>query len=896
MCRSCRSAFFSLAEEPLAEATDSNTNSGGVWETLRDKLPDHELVRELGRGGMGSVFLLRNRRLNRSEALKVLLPERSEDPRFEERFLRESRVLAQLRHPHIVSMYDCSELEDKWYILMDYIDGGSLRQAIPDPTLLAEDRIRIISEIAEAMTYAHSQGIIHRDINPNNVLLTKDREVRIVDFGLSKQLHTGNEDLSVTRPNEVMGTYSYMAPEQHDGGCQGDARSDVYALGAVAYEVLAQRLPRGVFPPPSAESACFRPFDRIVMRALEQDPDARYANAQEFLADWKRASERRPKTRSFSEGPSNPLIGAIQHLLSRPGRLGWGGVVGLALAIALGLPNPFLSSNSSEHDSTALPPSEPSLQASQDFLVPSLEMPMKWIAPGQSILGAHGAEDSDSSPPLPVELNYGFWMGVYEVTQLQYVHHMGNNPSYFGPNYNASEEGTPSTFDWRRRPVDSVTWREASEFCQRLTEESRRSGLIPDNYRFRLPTEIEWEYVCRAGDLSVSRDHFKSPSFLSRAWVMEDFGDVQQSQEVGTREPNTWGIYDLLGNVSEHCLNGWWYYPDYHGQSIRNWIDHGGEGDRIYRGGCFAQPADRANPYKRSSNAVDERDLAQGFRVVLSEEFPFVTNMLNSELPNGFEIDSLGIDMTWIPPGEFIMGEATASGPRGPAVSPETPTLIESGLWMGITEVTTFQWERVVEGDLDWLLQQPSSRRDTRTDLPVTEISWNQATNFCHQLTHALDRAGRLREGYIIRLPTEAEWEGACRRGHGNLYPFGDDPTMLSIHFGERARFKDNSNQSPGPVSAKGAGQSGLMGMYGNVREWCLDWKHQYTGIRQTNLLHQASLTVDSEKVIRGGDFLSEAALCTGTARSFAAPDFQSNRIGFRIVLARPIASAINQE
>ena len=97
-------------------------------------------------------------------------------------------------------------------------------------------------------------------------------------------------------------------------------------------------------------------------------------------------------------------------------------------------------------------------------------------------------------------------------------------------------------------------------------------------------------------------------------------------------------------------------------------------------------------------------------------------------------------------------------------------------------------------------------------------------------------------------------------------------------------------------MGAKGAGQSGLMGMYGNVREWCYDWKHKYTGIRKTNLSHQASLTVHIEKAIRGGDFLSEAALCTGTARSFAAPDFQSNRIGFRIVLARPIASAINQE
>lgn len=255
ICPKCRSALFSLANEPALDTDEklgpeSEMTGESIWSELRSELPDREFIGELGRGGMGSVLLLRNHRLERDEALKVLLPERSSDPRFEERFLRESSVLAQLRHPHIVTMHQCSDVDGLLYILMDYVDGGTLRQAIAETSLRPEDRIRIISELAAAIAHAHLQGIIHRDINPANVLLTQEGSVRVVDFGLSKQVHTAAGDLSVTRPNEVMGTYAYMAPEQHDGSSQGDKRSDVYSLGALAYELLTRRLPRGRFSSP----------------------------------------------------------------------------------------------------------------------------------------------------------------------------------------------------------------------------------------------------------------------------------------------------------------------------------------------------------------------------------------------------------------------------------------------------------------------------------------------------------------------------------------------------------------------------------------------------------------------------------------------------------------------
>jgi formylglycine-generating enzyme required for sulfatase activity len=383
----------------------------------------------------------------------------------------------------------------------------------------------------------------------------------------------------------------------------------------------------------------------------------------------------------------------------------------------------------------------------------------------------------------------------------------------------------------------------------------------------------------------MQSSNLKVEEMRTQAWTRDDFQDVEQTQEIGTKRPNAWGFYDMLGNVSEYCINGWWYYGDIKNQSIRDWIDHSETGDRIYRGGSFARPLHRANTYKRSSNAIDERDLAQGFRVVLSEEFPFVTEMLDSELPHWIEVPSLGLRMTWIPSGEFQMGEESPSTPRGPSVFPVTPTVISDGFWMSVTEVTEFQYARTEKGDLSWLLQEDSVARDANQDLPVVNVSWMEATNFCHKLTVALETAGKLHESFTVRLPTEAEWEWACRRGHPTLFSFGDSP---GIRFENRARYRDNGMNSPGPVGDKGAGQSGLRGMYGNVREWCLDWKYTYPGNQQTNPIGELNDFLGREKAIRGGDYLSEKALCTGTARTFAAPEHKGERVGFRIVLGRP--------
>ncbi len=884
VCSACRSALFSLAAEDFEESPLPVYQNGAErWERLKSALPDRSYVRELGRGGMGWVLLLRHDRLERLEALKVLLPELADRPQFVERFLRESKLLAQLQHPNIVAVYDCSEREGILSIAMDYVDGGTLRDAIAENRLNPAQRIDAITQLASGLAYAHQNGVIHRDIKPANILLTQSGDVKVADFGLGVQDQGPDSEHFSTRPQEVLGTFAYMAPEQHQGRVGVDARSDVYALGVVCYELFTGKVPVGLLRPPSNHGELTPELEAVMLRALEQEPEDRYPDAQAFLNAWQKAAEHSegralattdasvPQPTSQDERPRNPIFWRLGILIP---------VVLVALAI---LYNPFSSAP------TSASPKDLETVLPKEFSVPDLDLALRWVPPGKTLIGAQHAEDTDASPPRSVELTYGFWMGVYEVTQHQYMGLMGSNPSYFNAARTARDESPDNPGDWRRRPVESVTWREAAAFCDRLTTESRRAGTIPENYRFRLPTEIEWEYVCRAGDTSVNVGHLRRAEVQATAWTREDFQDAEQSQPVGTKPPNPWGFYDMHGNVSEHCLNGWWYYSEVSYGAIQNWVPHSETGDRIFRGGSFAQDATRASAFKRSSNAVDERDSAQGFRIVLSEELPFVRAMLESELPNWYEVNALGLQMTWIPPGQFQMGEASPSTPRGTSVHPQTPTVMPNGFWMGTTEVTEFQWERVRQGDLSWLLKQAAAARDSARDLPIAKVSWLEATNFCHQLTQSLRQADQLPEGYLIRLPTEAEWEWACRRDYPTLYPFGDAPETLGIVLGDKLRSQENSLGQAGPVGIKDAGLSGLKGLYGNLREWCLDWRYEYSGTAQTNPVGRSRSGSTNEHSLRGGDFQTVQTLCTGTARSFADAETKSPTIGFRIILGRPL-------
>jgi eukaryotic-like serine/threonine-protein kinase len=235
-----------------------------------------ELVDEIGRGGMGTVWKARHLRLGRMVAVKFLAPELAAQPDFERRLEREARALALLNHPGIVGVHDFGREEGLGYIVMEYVEGRPLSEMIPLPV----DRAVVVArQVLEALAYAHRRGVVHRDVKPENILLDAAGAVKVTDFGIARLL--GPEaDAGITAVGRLVGTPRYLAPEALAGAAP-DPRMDVFAVGVVLREMVAG-------PPGDAAAPVPAALERIVARATAVDPAHRYAGAEEMARDLER--------------------------------------------------------------------------------------------------------------------------------------------------------------------------------------------------------------------------------------------------------------------------------------------------------------------------------------------------------------------------------------------------------------------------------------------------------------------------------------------------------------------------------------------------------------------------------------------------------------------------------
>ncbi len=252
---------------------------------MAERFPQYEILNLIGSGGMGAVYRARQKSLDRMVAIKVI-EENDRDPAFAERFSREARTLAKLSHPHIVTVHDFGHSEHLFFLVMEYIEGVNLRQAIQAQAFDPSDALRIIEQVCQALQYAHGRGVVHRDIKPENILLTEDGMVKIADFGLAKLLDDDKREVTLTGTRQVMGTIAYMAPEQVDNSTAVDHRADIYSLGVVFYELLTGHLPLGRFELPSQRSAGVDlRIDPVVMKSLSRAPADRYQSASELSSE-----------------------------------------------------------------------------------------------------------------------------------------------------------------------------------------------------------------------------------------------------------------------------------------------------------------------------------------------------------------------------------------------------------------------------------------------------------------------------------------------------------------------------------------------------------------------------------------------------------------------------------
>lgn len=275
-----------------------DTHSSGAPRVLSGR---YEIHRRIARGGMAEVLLARDRSLDRPVAVKVLFPEFSTDQTFVERFRREAQAAANLTHPNIVAVYDWGAENGTYFIVMEFVDGQSLADVTRTARPLHPRRAAEVAfEVAGALGFAHSRGVVHRDVKPGNVLISSNGVAKVTDFGIARALSSPSEDL--TAAGAVMGTASYFSPEQAQGFAV-DARSDLYSLGVVLFEMVAGRTPFAgdspvaiaykhvqETPPRPSEFVSGVPvgLEAIIGRLLAKNPDHRYLSAEDLRADLRR--------------------------------------------------------------------------------------------------------------------------------------------------------------------------------------------------------------------------------------------------------------------------------------------------------------------------------------------------------------------------------------------------------------------------------------------------------------------------------------------------------------------------------------------------------------------------------------------------------------------------------
>jgi hypothetical protein len=299
---------LAAAASPACEAVTLGPAEPGQPTATDDipAVPGYEILAELGRGGMGVVYQARHIRLNRLVALKMVLHGSHASPADLVRFLAEAEAVAQLQHPHIVQIYETGQQAGLPFFSLEYVQGGTLAQRLQAGPLPPREAARLAETLARAVHHAHQHGVVHRDLKPSNVLLAEDGTPKITDFGLAKRVTQGS---GLTATGAILGTPSYMAPEQAGGKKDVTLLCDVYALGALLYEMVTGRPPFQAptpmvtimqvltdepVPPSRLQPGLPRDLETICLKCLQKEPHKRYASAAALADDLARYREDRP--------------------------------------------------------------------------------------------------------------------------------------------------------------------------------------------------------------------------------------------------------------------------------------------------------------------------------------------------------------------------------------------------------------------------------------------------------------------------------------------------------------------------------------------------------------------------------------------------------------------------
>jgi len=582
---------------PRAPALTPGTMIGGRF----------EVVRLLGRGGMGEVHLCRDTKVGRDVAIKFLRLDLVADAPLLERFRREARAVGQLAHAHIVTLYDYEVDAAGAYLVMELLRGVDLAAHVRanGPLPAAEVR-RIALQVLDALEYAHARQIVHRDIKPSNVFVQDGGLIKVLDFGLARSAG----DASLSMMGAGLGTADYVAPEQAEDATKADARSDQFSLGATLYFMLTGKSPRVV-----RERDIPEVWRELVLRMLEQEPGERYGDLGAV----------RVGLQKLAFGDRKPSVAAS--------------VVAAPTVAAVVQPKPVVPSDVSSWAEVLKASVDRSIVTDARLADQITAVGLPWrvydrvtgiemvlIPPGSYMRGASDDDeeaDDDERPRHEVILSRAFYLAVFPITQREWTNLVGSNPSYFNDSgrfpvgrvsWDASQLFLKKYYD--DKPVEQVSWDDSQVFLR-------------GSFGLRLPTEGEWEYACRAGTTRLRYGALDKVAWFAhnsgkelidacRLHVVSDQKYSSTLQEnhnstrpVGMKAANAFGLHDMLGNVWEWCAD---WYGNYLSSSQADPQGPSTGDSRVLRGGSWNYSGRSCRASSRSNCAPADGGSNIGFR------------------------------------------------------------------------------------------------------------------------------------------------------------------------------------------------------------------------------------------------------------------------------------------
>ncbi len=593
-------------------------------------MPDHQplpeqfgryrILKQLGAGGMGAVYLAHDTRLDRKIALKV--PHFSDArPEVVQRFLREQRIAAGLDHPHLCPVYDADAVNGICYFTMPFIEGQPLANLIAvDRPWPPTQALQLVRQVALAVAVLHRNKLIHRDLKPANIMLRATGDPVVMDFGLARSC--GDNSERVTAQGAIIGTPAYMSPEQIDGEAEVGPPSDVYSLGVILYELLTGRTPfqgplTSLFsqiatkmptPPSQVRSGLPPQLDALCNKAMAKRPGDRFISMEAFaealLAPMPGVVTLPDATLPIPiaqpvMATAIPLAQTTTMPMQRPPRKRQPLILAAVAVLLVGTIAVWLATRGSKDDKpddAGQPPKTPAKPAlMQKEWTNSIGMKLRRIEAGKFKRGEE------------VEITRPFYIGVYEVTNDAF-RQFADEAKY------KTDAENEDKMNWRKPgykleddvPVVCVSWHDANAFCDWLSKKEDR--------KYTLPTEAEWEYACRAGTTTLYYFSDFDTVLRAHAWI---HGGGEYAHRVGYKLPNNWGLYDMHGNVSEWCQD---WFADYRPGPSKDPVGPKSGTEKSHRGGSWESLTQNCTVASRFHLAPKASSQMVGFRVVLRPE------------------------------------------------------------------------------------------------------------------------------------------------------------------------------------------------------------------------------------------------------------------------------------